>query len=80
MDPKLGIADLKKSADELMKAAYNYWEMCHKTGLVTGAVVFFTDDKGQMVVFTRGEYRSTIMQNIDRLGLGEPIMFGAFPE
>jgi hypothetical protein len=77
IDPSLGIADLKQSGDRLMEAAYDYWEMCHKTGLVQGAVVFLTDAEGQMVIFTRGEYRAQLMQNIDELGLGEPVMFGA---
>lgn len=76
-DPALGIEDLQKSGDALMAAAYDYWEMCHKTGLVQGAVVFLTDADGRMVVFTRGEYRAALMQNIDRLGLGAPVMFGA---
>lgn len=77
IDPSLGIADLQQSADKLMEAAYDYWEMCHKTGLVQGAVIFLTDADGQMVIFTRGEYRGQLVQNIDKLGLGEPVMFGA---
>lgn len=76
-DPDLGIEDLQKSADKLMDAAYEYWEMCHRTGLLQGAVVFLTDAEGHMVIFTRGEYRKTLMENIDKLGLGEPVMFGA---
>ena len=76
-DPNLGIGDLKAAADNLMNAAYDYWEMCHKTGLVQGAVVFVTDAEGKMVLFTRGEYRKALIQNIDRLGIGEPVMFGA---
>ncbi len=57
---------LKKAAQDLMDAAMNYWKEYSR---VTGgaAVVWVKDDDGRMVVLTRGEYRHTIMQNIDRI-------------
>ena len=77
IDPSLGITDLQKAGERLMDAAYEYWEMCAKTGLVNGAVVFLTDADGKMVIFTRGEYRHALMTNIDQLGLGQSVMFGS---
>lgn len=55
-DPSLGVKDLKKSANKFRDAGLAYWEMCHKTGLVDGAVVWVQMDDGSMVIFTRGEY------------------------
>lgn len=59
-------ADLQKAGQALLDAAYAYWEIAQKarTG---GALFWLDDDAGRTVIFTRGEYRNTLMSNIDRL-------------
>lgn len=58
--------ELETSARELLEAAMRYWEAFRKeTG--GAAVVWLADADGRMVMLTRGEYRDTLMRNIDAL-------------
>lgn len=57
---------LREAAQELLNAAMNYWEQNRKSGL-RGAVVWVQDSDGRLVILTRGEYRQTLMENIDCL-------------
>lgn len=58
--------ELKDAAERLLEAALDYHAAYRKAGLA-GAVVWVKDTDGRMVILTRGEYRCTLMQNIDRL-------------
>jgi hypothetical protein len=75
VDPTFTAVDLKAAADKFIDAGHKYWEACHKSGLVAGAVVWCADGDGYMALFTRGEYRSTLICNID--GLGTSYAFGS---
>lgn len=56
-----------KTADKLLKVAAEFWQACHKEGQY-GAVQWLTGDSGELVIYTRGEYRETLLQNIDVIG------------
>ena len=67
-DPAFTSEALQQAANRFIDAGFEYWEACHKSGLVGGAVIWCADGKGRMALFTRGEYRRTILQNIDSIG------------
>lgn len=67
-DPNFTMADLSAVGKDFIDAGKRYWEAFHKAGLKGDAVVWLTADTGEMVIFTRGEYRQTLMANIERLG------------
>lgn len=75
-DPNFTMDDLQKVGVKLLDAAMEYWEAAHKAG-INGAVIWLQGDKG-LVVFTRGEYRRQIMQNIELQG--SPRFFGSTGE
>lgn len=56
--------ELEEAADALLSAAMTYWKAFRR---VNGgaAVVWVEDEDGRLVVLTRGEYRDTIMANIE---------------
>lgn len=59
-------AALDAAARKLLEAAMDY----HREHMrVTGgcAVVWLKDTDGRLVILTRGEYRDTLMANVDRL-------------
>lgn len=68
---------LRASADNLIAAAYAYWR---ELGAVAGsrAVLWLEDTAGRVVIFTRGEYRQHLMENIERRGL--ELHFTELPE
>lgn len=55
-----------RAAARLLDAAADYWRAYRSAGF-DGAVVWVASDDGKLVVLTRGEYRQTIMANVDRL-------------
>lgn len=67
-DPAFTVAQLREVGERLHNVAYEYWEACHKAGIPSGAVQWITYQDGSMVIFTRGEYKSQLMANIDRQG------------
>lgn len=67
VDPDFTTKDLDKECAIFLKAGYRYWEAMHKAGM-GGAVVWCNDTAGFGCVFTRGEYTSQLMANIERLG------------
>lgn len=67
IDPNYTMDDLNKVGQKLLEAAQEYWEAAHKAG-ISGAIIWLSDTDGKTVIFTRGEYKQTIMNNIDRLG------------
>ena len=76
IDPEFTVEDLKEAADKFMEAGYAYWEACHKASFHGGgALVWCSDTNGRMVMFTRVEYRHTLLENVHKIG--NPIEFGA---
>jgi len=63
---------LYEKGRELITAAYEYWKEYQKTNPLD-AVVWLKDTSGHMVLFTRGEYLSTIMKNIEPLSNEIPL-------
>jgi hypothetical protein len=56
--------ELREGAERLMEEAHSYFKLMSKRGLA-GGVVWLTDRSGAMVIFTRGEYRTQLLQNIE---------------
>lgn len=65
-DPKFTLADLQEEAERFTQAGMAYRDAMIKAG-IGGAVAWVSGDNG-MVIFTRGEYREQLLQNIHRLG------------
>lgn len=59
-------SELAKRGQALIDAGQAYWDEYRR---VCGgdAVVWLLDDEGKLIVFTRGEYRGQIMENINRI-------------
>ena len=62
-----------EAGNELIRAARAYWEL-YQLEYSPAAVVWIKDDAGQLVLFTRGEYREQIMHNIDNLSDERPLV------
>lgn len=58
--------ELQAVGQKLIDAAYAYWKLSHEAGF-GGALFWLDDSAGKTVIFTRGEYRSTLLRNVDRL-------------
>lgn len=54
---------LRDAADALLAAAHAYYQAYTNAGM-RAAVVWISDTDGRLVILTRGEYRSHLMQNI----------------
>ena len=50
----------------LLRAAEQFWYACRGAG-EQGAVKWLRGDNGALLIYTRGEYRETLMRNIDAL-------------
>jgi len=74
------IEALRKPAKRLLEAAYEYWKAYQELHLPTSAVVWLKDSKGGLVIFTRGEYKNQLMENIDTHIYGESDPELEFPE
>jgi hypothetical protein len=66
-DPNFTTAELNRVADDFLAAGKRYWEAAHRAG-INGAVIWIEDTDGRFVLFTRGEYRETIMRNVHEIG------------
>lgn len=64
--------ELRDAGQRLLDAAYEFWKV-HQRECGPCAVVWLKDDDGRLVVFTRGEYASAIMQGIERAGPETPL-------
>lgn len=51
------------AAQKLLAAAHEFWSACMAEGQY-GAGQWLTGTSGELVVFTRGEYRDTLLKNI----------------
>jgi hypothetical protein len=56
-------SELGQKGKALLAAAYEYWKAYQKE-LGSTAVVWLDDDSGHFVLFTRGEYRDAIMNEV----------------
>lgn len=63
------------AAQKLLDAAHEFWKACIAEGQ-GGAVQWLIGSQGELIVFTRGEYRGTLMANIDRVNVSEEHKFG----
>lgn len=66
-DPKFTMTELQAMSDKFLEAGKAYWEAMHKAGL-GGALAWVEDSEKGLVIFTRGEYRTTLMSNIPEIG------------
>jgi hypothetical protein len=67
-DPSFTMTDLNEAAGRFLAAGQEYWEACRKAGLDIGSVTWIEDSAKGLAIFTRGEYRDTIMRNIPDVG------------
>lgn len=72
--------EVEKTGDEhfdasnfLLKAAHEWWE-ASKRANVHGAVKWLDSEEGALLIYSRGEYKDALMQNIHKLSQ-EPISF-----
>jgi len=74
METKIHIrkGKLYEKGQALINAAFEYWQEYQKVSK-RAAVVWLKDTSGHMVLFTRGEYLQTIMQNVDILDTEAPL-------
>lgn len=66
----------RAAGQKLLDAAHEFWRACHAEGQ-SGAVQWLTGTLGEVVIFTRGEYRDQLMTNIHTLPNVEKIHFFA---
>lgn len=57
---------LREAADGLIEAGHEFWSACRRDA-GGGAVRWLDCDDGTLVIFTRGEYRDTLLAGIDKL-------------
>ena len=60
------------AGQKLLAAAHEFWGACYAEGQY-GAVQWLTGTDGELVIFTRSEYRRELIENISRLPGGEKI-------
>ncbi len=65
--------ELLESGKKLIKAARDFWEV-HQKACGPRAVVWLKDDAGGLVLFTRGEYKDQIMENVGFLSEEIPLI------
>jgi hypothetical protein len=64
------------AGQKLLDVAQEFWDACHQEGQY-GAVQWLTGTNGELLIYTRGEYRERLMSNIHTLPNVEKIhMFG----
>lgn len=56
----------RAAGQKLLDAAHEFFRACHEEGQ-RAAVQWLRGSDGELVIFTRGEYRETLMANIDKL-------------
>lgn len=76
-DPSFTLDQLKEVGQLFLEAGQNYFDACCKAGM-SGAVIWLTAEDGKTCIFTRGEYRQRLINNIDQLG--QTVYFGAMTD
>ena len=56
----------KETGQKLLDAAQAFWEACHEEGQY-GAVQWLEGTMGELIIYTRGEYREQLVGNIECL-------------
>ena len=56
----------KASGQKLLDVAHEFWRACQEEGQ-HGAVQWLIGHDGSLVIFTRGEYKDVLMENIQSL-------------
>lgn len=69
MDEKRKAAGIK-----LLAAAQEFWDACHEEGQY-GAIQWLEGSDGELLIYTRGEYRQTLLNNIHTLPLQKVVYF-----
>lgn len=77
MSPISKDSERYRAAKLLLNAALKFWQACEKEGQ-HGAVQWLAGTNGELLIFTRGEYRDGLMNNIWTLSQREQI--GTFAE
>jgi len=62
------------SAQKLLDAAHEFWRACNEEGQ-RGAVQWLTGTNGELIIFTRSEYRNVLMSNIESLSNQDKVHF-----
>lgn len=52
-----------KTAERLLEAAHDFWKACNKEGQ-PGAIQWLNGSNGELIIFTRFEYKDQILQNV----------------
>ena len=56
------------AGQKLLDAAFEFWRAAHEEDpRASGAVLWLEGSNGELLIFTRGEYRQTLMSNIHSL-------------
>ena len=63
-EPRPVDEELHDAAQRLLDECQTYYDLMRKRGLA-GGCIWLTGGDGQMVVFTRGEYRHQLLTNIE---------------
>lgn len=64
----------RATGQKLLDAAHEFWDACYEEGQ-EGAVQWIMGSFGELVIFTRGEYREQLMANIRALWQKENIHY-----
>jgi hypothetical protein len=69
--------ELKDAAQRLLDECHAYYNLMRKRG-IAGGCVWLTGMRGEMVVFTRGEFRHQLLHNIEmEIDAERVVSFGA---
>lgn len=64
----------QEKAQALLDAAQEYYEACYEAN-ERGAVRWLEDTDGRLLIFTRGEYKHQLLENIETLIDAEKITY-----
>ena len=62
----------RETGQRLIEASHEFWKACKEEGQ-HGAVQWLTGGNGELIIFTRGEYRQQLMKNIGDLCFQSPV-------
>lgn len=54
----------KESGEKLLQAAHEFWKACRLEGQY-GAVQWLQGSDGELIIFTRGEYRQQLLAGVN---------------
>lgn len=66
-DPSFKVDELQELGAKFIEAGKAYWEAMHKAGM-GGALAWIENTESGLVIYTRGEYRETLLRNIPEIG------------